>query len=162
MQALWQRLQQLRHDFFLLYLAYHHFRSKVRQGRAGAMPPGPATFALWRPVIQALTCLCPLWLLLLLLPLPQGWIPRTGLQYGADFVLYQRHPALSHSDYTVIIIPLAPGQRPDLGWHDFQISNRLSTQASHRGSCAAGVGCGQAALTWRCHTKPAPILLEAC
>lgn len=30
-QALWQRLQQLRHDFFLLYLAYHHFRSKVRQ-----------------------------------------------------------------------------------------------------------------------------------
>lgn len=87
--ALWQRLQQLRHDFFLLYLAYHHFRSK-------------------------------------------GWIPRTGLQYGADFVLYQRHPALSHSDYTVIVIPLSPGQRPHLGWHDFQISNRLSTQVSKK------------------------------
>jgi hypothetical protein len=28
-QALWQRLQQLRPDFFHLYLAYHHFRSKV-------------------------------------------------------------------------------------------------------------------------------------
>lgn len=27
--ALWRRLQQLRPDFFLLYLAYHHFRSKV-------------------------------------------------------------------------------------------------------------------------------------
>lgn len=87
--ALWQRLQQLRHDFFLLYLAHHHFRSK-------------------------------------------GWIPRTGLQYGADFVLYQRHPALTHSDYTVLIVPLAPGQRPDLGWHDVQVSNRLSTQVSKK------------------------------
>lgn len=28
-QALWQRLLQLRRDFFLLYLGYHHFRSKV-------------------------------------------------------------------------------------------------------------------------------------
>lgn len=27
--ALWRRLQQLRPDFFLLYLAYHHFRSKA-------------------------------------------------------------------------------------------------------------------------------------
>lgn len=27
--ALWRRLQQQRPDFFLLYLAYHHFRSKV-------------------------------------------------------------------------------------------------------------------------------------
>ena len=66
------------------------------------------------------------------LELLQGWIPRTGLQYGADFVLYQRHPALTHSDYTVLIVPLAPGQRPDLGWHDLQISNRLSTQVSKK------------------------------
>lgn len=28
-QALWRRLQQLRPDFFTLYLGYHHFRSKV-------------------------------------------------------------------------------------------------------------------------------------
>lgn len=27
---LWQRLQQVRQDFVTLYLAYHHFRSKVR------------------------------------------------------------------------------------------------------------------------------------
>ncbi|PRW57103.1 tRNA-splicing endonuclease subunit Sen2 [Chlorella sorokiniana] len=87
--ALWRRLQQSRPDFFLLYLAYHHFRSK-------------------------------------------GWIPRTGLQYGADFVLYQRHPALAHSDYAVSIVPLRPGQRAPMGWHDLQISNRLSTQVSKR------------------------------
>ncbi|KAI7836749.1 hypothetical protein COHA_009387 [Chlorella ohadii] len=87
--ALWRRLQQLRPDFFLLYLAYHHFRSK-------------------------------------------GWIPRTGLQYGADFVLYQRHPALTHSDYAVTVVPLRPGQRAPMGWHDLQISNRLSTQVSKK------------------------------
>lgn len=33
--ALWQRLQQLRSDFFLLYLAYHHFRSKVKRPMGG-------------------------------------------------------------------------------------------------------------------------------
>ena len=72
---------------------------------------------------QPLLCLLPCTHLL-----PQGWIARTGLQYGADFVLYQRHPALAHSDYTVLVIPLAPGHRPGLGWHDLQIANRLSSQ----------------------------------
>lgn len=96
--ALWRRLLQLRRDFFLLYLAYHHFRSK-------------------------------------------GWIPRTGLQYGCDLVLYQRHPALAHSDYAVTIVPLPPAdgsegraeeRRPAMGWHDLQISNRLAAQVSKK------------------------------
>jgi hypothetical protein len=72
-----------------------------------------------------------------LLPLPfcfphQGWIPRTGLQYGADFVLYQRHPALAHSDYTVLVVPLGSSQRPAPSWHDLQIANRLSAQVSKK------------------------------
>eukprot|EP00887_Chlorella_sp_A99_P007261 scaffold2.g7261.t1 len=62
----------------------------------------------------------------------EGWIPRTGLQYGADCVLYQKHPALAHSDYSVLIMPLTPGLRPPLSWHDIQITNRLSTQVSKR------------------------------
>lgn len=62
----------------------------------------------------------------------QGWIPRTGLQYGADFVLYQRHPALAHSDYTVLVVPLCSGQRPAPSWHDLQIANRLSAQVSKK------------------------------
>lgn len=70
----------------------------------------------------------PTWLPVHPPPALQGWIPRTGLQYGADFVLYQRHPALAHSDYAVTIVPLRPSQRPPMGWHDLQISNRLSTQ----------------------------------
>jgi len=201
LQALWQRLQQLRHDFFLLYLAYHHFRSKVsaclptahkQQGQAGTCGECASSLVLapcccFHPctLVPRPTCPCPVppntslprsallhashlplhpaavWAL----PLPpppacQGWIARTGLQYGADFVLYQRHPALAHSDYTVLIIPLPPPsaapastsgdasdsggagsgspagavraeeQRPPLGWHDLQISNRLSAQAS--------------------------------
>jgi tRNA-intron lyase len=97
--VLWQRLQVARSDFLMLYLAYHHFRSK-------------------------------------------GWIPRTGLQYGVDFVLYQRHPALAHSDYSVLIQPVknsgggtaAPAAltRPPLSWHDLQVTNRLTGQVGKR------------------------------
>jgi tRNA-intron lyase len=92
---LWRRLQVARTDFLMLYLAYHHFRSK-------------------------------------------GWIPRTGLQYGVDFVLYQRHPALAHSDYSVLIQPIINSRssaaltRPPLSWHDLQVTNRLTGQVGKR------------------------------
>ena len=39
-----------------------------------------------------------------------GWLPRSGLQYGADLVLYQNHPSLVHSDYCVVLRP-GPGMR---------------------------------------------------
>ena len=96
--ALWRRLQVARPDFLMLYLAYHHFRSK-------------------------------------------GWIPRTGLQYGVDFVLYQRHPALAHSDYSILIQPIRDNNctaasvvltRPTLSWHDVQVTNRLTGQVGKR------------------------------
>ena len=94
--ALWCRLQIARPDFIILYLAYHHFRSK-------------------------------------------GWIARTGLQYGVDFVLYQRHPALAHSDYSVLILPLEESEmspaalsRPPICWHDVQVTNRLTSQVGKR------------------------------
>ena len=73
----------------------------------------------------------------------KGWIPRTGLQYGVDFVLYQRHPALAHSDYSVLILPVEgstqrtspafPVQsRSTLCWHDLQVTNRLTAQVGKR------------------------------
>ena len=101
---LWCTLRAARPDFLLLYIAYHHFRSK-------------------------------------------GWIPRTGLQYGVDFVLYQRHPALAHSIYSVLIMvdgsdcggggstpETAIGEltRPVLSWHDVQVTNRLTAQVGKR------------------------------
>jgi tRNA-splicing endonuclease subunit Sen2 len=90
----WQQFRELRSDFLIQYLAYHHFRSK-------------------------------------------GWIARTGQQFGADYVLYQRHPAIAHSDYSVIIIPLTSSsdtdlRRPDLDWCDIQILNRMSVQVHKR------------------------------
>ena len=72
----------------------------------------------------------------------KGWIPRTGLQYGVDFVLYQRHPALAHSDYSVLIQPLENNNnssdvastlvRPPMTWHDLQVTNRLTGQVGKR------------------------------
>ncbi|KAL6780161.1 TIE1 [Auxenochlorella protothecoides x Auxenochlorella symbiontica] len=62
----------------------------------------------------------------------KGWIPRTGLQYGADYVLYQKHPALAHSDYAVLVVPQFEARGPRLEWHDLQTANRLSAQVSKR------------------------------
>jgi len=73
----------------------------------------------------------------------KGWIARTGQQYGADYVLYQRHPAIAHSDYSIMIIPLSSSSaqqqqlgespmRPALDWHDVQVLNRMSTQVCKR------------------------------
>eukprot|EP00890_Picochlorum_soloecismus_P004111 jgi/Picsp_1/4700/NSC_02069-R1_trna intron endonuclease len=90
----WLEMQRSRDDFTLLYLCYHHFRSK-------------------------------------------GWIPRTGLQYGVDFVLYQKHPAITHSDYSVSIqtdesLGLGSRSRPRMSWHDLQVTNRLTAQVGKR------------------------------
>jgi hypothetical protein len=71
----------------------------------------------------------------------KGWLARTGLQYGADFTLYQKHPALCHSDYSVLIqtpdaatstSSLGPMSRPPATWHTIQITNRLTTQVGKR------------------------------
>ncbi|KDD73984.1 hypothetical protein H632_c1677p1, partial [Helicosporidium sp. ATCC 50920] len=95
-EDLWKRLLEARSDFPVLYLAYHHFRSK----------------------------------------------------YGADFVVYHRHPAVAHSDYTSIVLPLLPPEeearrqegalsdkvylRPPPEVHSIQIASRLSAQVSKR------------------------------
>jgi len=36
----------------------------------------------------------------------KGWLPRGGLLYGADYVLYGLHPALVHSEYVAAVLPL--------------------------------------------------------
>ncbi|XP_006656141.1 probable tRNA-splicing endonuclease subunit Sen2 [Oryza brachyantha] len=35
----------------------------------------------------------------------KNWVVRSGLQYGADFVAYRHHPALVHSEFTVVVLP---------------------------------------------------------
>ena len=75
-----------------------------------------------------------------------GWLPRSGLQYGADLVLYQRHPALVHSDSTVVLIADEGARRSFLSetkahrgvaqtmgwpdWPDVQATSRLAVQVN--------------------------------
>ncbi|CAO3591330.1 unnamed protein product [Absidia cylindrospora] len=35
----------------------------------------------------------------------QGWIPKDGLKFGVDFVLYQLGPSYRHAEFAVLIIP---------------------------------------------------------
>jgi hypothetical protein len=37
----------------------------------------------------------------------KGWIARSGLQFGSDFVLYQFHPTVLHSLLSLLIVPTA-------------------------------------------------------
>ncbi|GIL64389.1 hypothetical protein Vafri_18227 [Volvox africanus] len=68
----------------------------------------------------------------------KGWIPRSGLLYGVDFVVYQLHPMGAHSEFGVLVMPLGSGlgggsgsggpHAPQLSWLDLQITNRLINQ----------------------------------
>ncbi|KAK9829651.1 hypothetical protein WJX72_007118 [[Myrmecia] bisecta] len=62
----------------------------------------------------------------------KGWIPRSGLQYGAHFVLYQKHPSVAHSDYCVVLLPLKNPAVLGLSWNDLEVTNRLSNQVGKR------------------------------
>ncbi|GAX73207.1 hypothetical protein CEUSTIGMA_g660.t1 [Chlamydomonas eustigma] len=62
----------------------------------------------------------------------KGWLPRSGLLYGVDYVLYQMHPLAVHSEFGVLIVPLAGPHKPDIRWMDVQITNRLINQVSKK------------------------------
>lgn len=55
----------------------------------------------------------------------KGFIPRSGLLYGVDYVLYELHPSLSHSSYGAMLVPQLAERQLTLSWHDIQIANRL-------------------------------------
>jgi tRNA-splicing endonuclease subunit Sen2 len=58
----------------------------------------------------------------------QGWLPRSGLQYGADLVLYRRHPSLVHSDCCALILPENDGARNSF---DAFTNDKASTSTLH-------------------------------
>lgn len=63
----------------------------------------------------------------------KGWLPRSGLLYGVDYVAYQMHPTCCHSDFGVLLMPLQGGKDlPELNWRDLQITNRLIGQVAKR------------------------------
>lgn len=56
----------------------------------------------------------------------QGWIARSGVQYGAHLVLYRKHPEQAHSDMCVIIMRVEDGEMRC--WRDLEVANRLCGQ----------------------------------
>lgn len=64
----------------------------------------------------------------------KGWLPKSGIQYGSDLVLYRNHPSVAHSEYAVIVLPMseelgAPaGRKAFTTWNDLQTLSRLSVQ----------------------------------
>lgn len=56
----------------------------------------------------------------------QGWSVRSGMIYGADFVLYKGHPSEVHADFCVSIV----SSQCTLKWKDIQAMHRLCNQVS--------------------------------
>ncbi|ORX64208.1 tRNA-intron endonuclease catalytic domain-like protein [Anaeromyces robustus] len=64
----------------------------------------------------------------------QGWIVKEGLKYGVDYVLYQKGPAFSHSEFAISIIPVLEDQ-DNLNYinklptvHEINCTNRVCNQ----------------------------------
>lgn len=51
-----------------------------------------------------------------------GWIVRSGLNYGTDFVLYRHSPETQHAEYAVRVVDA--GARQDLDWRGLLGINR--------------------------------------
>mmetsp|Transcript_12825 Transcript_12825/g.24360 ORF Transcript_12825/g.24360 Transcript_12825/m.24360 type:complete len:143 (+) Transcript_12825:3-431(+) len=72
----------------------------------------------------------------------KGWLPRSGLQYGAHFVLYRKHPSQVHSDYTVVVmLEVGPNESSpqegftsecNMTWIEVSAAARLSAQVSKK------------------------------
>uniref|UniRef100_A0A7R9TWK4 tRNA-intron lyase n=1 Tax=Prasinoderma coloniale TaxID=156133 RepID=A0A7R9TWK4_9VIRI len=56
-----------------------------------------------------------------------GWMARPGLQFGADMVLYRRHPEYVHSDYAAIVLP--PGKH-EVPFLEMQAIGRMCEQVN--------------------------------
>ena len=57
----------------------------------------------------------------------QGWYVRSGIIYGADFVVYRRHPSCVHAEYGVSVLSAGTS----LSLNDIQATYRLLHQARH-------------------------------
>ena len=51
-----------------------------------------------------------------------GWVPRHGIKFGVDWILYQRGPVFDHSEFGVMVMP----SFSDKGWagHEHQAAQK--------------------------------------
>ncbi|ORX58081.1 tRNA-intron endonuclease catalytic domain-like protein [Hesseltinella vesiculosa] len=64
----------------------------------------------------------------------QGWVPKDGLKFGVDFVLYQQGPTSKHSDFSVLVIPCVTTAVQDTSDHHdttMQLLTQPHDQAPH-------------------------------
>ena len=64
----------------------------------------------------------------------QGWVPKCGLKFGTDFLLYKDGPDMHHSSYAVLVRGgyLGGGSRgsiDNLTWQDVAVSVRVNEAA---------------------------------
>jgi tRNA-splicing endonuclease subunit Sen2 len=45
-----------------------------------------------------------------------GWVPRHGIKFGVDWILYQRGPVFDHSEFGIMILP----SFSDPAWDEFE------------------------------------------
>ncbi|POS73329.1 hypothetical protein DHEL01_v208276 [Diaporthe helianthi] len=62
-----------------------------------------------------------------------GWVPRAGIKFGTDWLLYTRGPVFDHAEYGVLVLPsysdpywkLVGKQAPRKSWHWLMGVNRV-------------------------------------
>nr|CAH0112873.1 unnamed protein product [Daphnia galeata] len=59
-----------------------------------------------------------------------GWIVRSGIKFGADFILYKQGPEFHHASYSVIVGNLNTFLGASEGWVQLATANRISESAS--------------------------------
>ncbi|KAK4910025.1 tRNA splicing endonuclease subunit sen2, partial [Elasticomyces elasticus] len=52
----------------------------------------------------------------------QGWVVRSGIKFGVDYLLYNRGPAFSHAEFAVIVLP----SYTDDHWSGIEKEERLT------------------------------------
>eukprot|EP01135_Chromosphaera_perkinsii_P004653 Nk52_evm2s293 gene=Nk52_evmTU2s293 len=56
-----------------------------------------------------------------------GWVVKSGLKYGADFVLYKDGPVFYHSTYCVTVVTVYENEQEDeLKWRNIMAASRCS------------------------------------
>jgi len=62
-----------------------------------------------------------------------GWVVRSGIKFGVDYLLYQRGPAFAHAQFSVVVVPSYGGRGRDGGgkqetWWWLHAVNRVQSQ----------------------------------
>jgi tRNA-splicing endonuclease subunit Sen2 len=68
----------------------------------------------------------------------KGWVPKPGLKFGADFLLYKQGPPFYHASYSVIVkqvrdadlLPVDLTGQQQMGWTMLSCLNRITEQVS--------------------------------